>query len=455
MRCPRMSANYLSVTLLTGYIARKFSSDPYLKKVYVQGEISNFKRQASGHLYLTIKDEKAQIRAVMFAKAAQKINFQPEDGMKVLIQGRVDVFERGGNYQFYVEDMQPDGVGALFVRFEQLKKSLTEQGVFNVSHKLVLPTYPKRIGVITSPTGAAVRDIITTLKRRSPQTEIVLFPAAVQGDKAIDEISHQIKRAGVFSPEIDVLIVGRGGGSIEDLWAFNEEKVVRAIYESRIPIISAVGHETDTTLSDYAADYRAPTPTAAAEIAVRQTVDILTNVLTTQQQLAQSMKHIIAMKNQRLLVHRNALAAHQPQRIIEQNYQRIDNYKQRLSNLLEGKVSQQKFALERVNWRLLQASPADRIQRYHEKWENQSQQLTKNYRKQIDDKRLALAHVVEKIEAVSPMQVMKRGFSLIETQQHKMVKSVEEVAINETLQIRLSDGIIKATVTDKEMASNE
>lgn len=449
-----MTANYLSVTLLTGYIARKFNADPYLKKVYVQGELSNFKRQASGHLYFTLKDDKSQIRTVMFAKSAQTLGFQPEDGMKVLICGRIDVYERGGNYQFYAQEMQPDGVGALFVRFEQLKKTLTEQGVFADAHKQRLPLFPQRVGVITSPTGAAVRDIITTLKRRSPQTDIILFPAAVQGDQAITEVARQIKRADQFEPPLDVLIVGRGGGSIEDLWAFNEEQIVRAIYDAKVPIISAVGHETDTTLSDYVADYRAATPTAAAEIAVKQTVELLAVIQHQQQLLTECLKNVIANKQQRLSHYHERLARQQPQRVIEQQYQQLDNYQQRLSAALKTRVTAQRFRFERLSWKLQQTNPLDRIERGQEQLQQQTARLDKAYRLQLEHKRLKLSHKIEQIESLSPMQVMQRGFSLVETKTGTVLNKVADVALNEPVRIRMRDGILTATVTKKEMSAD-
>src|SRR5690606_2508105 len=262
---------------LTKYIKRKFDFDPHLQNVYVKGEISNFKRHTSGHMYFTLKDEKARIGAVMFAQAARSLKFIPENGMNVLLNGEVSVYEPSGQYQIYVKSMEPDGIGALYVAFEQLKERLEKEGLFRKDRKQPIPPYPKTVGVVTSPTGAAIRDIITTIQRRYPIARIIIYPALVQGTQAAPSVANMIRIANERK-EADVLIVGRGGGSIEELWAFNEEVVARAIYESDIPIISAVGHETDTTIADFVADLRAPTPTGAAEMAVPNWTELLERI---------------------------------------------------------------------------------------------------------------------------------------------------------------------------------
>ena len=267
-----MEDKYITVHQLTRYIKYKIDNDVNLNEVYLKGEISNFKAHSRGHFYFTLKDEKSRINAIMFSSSTKSIKFVPQDGMKVLVKGKVSVYESTGNYQIYVEEMLEDGIGNLYIAFEQLKKKLLEEGLFEESHKKKIPKIPSRIGVVTAPTGAAIKDIISTIKRRWPICEIILFPALVQGEEAHKTIVDQIKNAENY--ELDTLIVGRGGGSIEDLWPFNEEDVARAIYSCNIPTISAVGHEIDFTIADFVADLRAPTPTGAAEMAVPQKSDV-------------------------------------------------------------------------------------------------------------------------------------------------------------------------------------
>ena len=278
--------NYLTVTALTKYIARKFTYDPYLERVYLVGEISNF-RLRERHQYFSIKDENAKIEAVMFQSNFSRIKFKPEDGMKVLVTGRIEVYEQTGKYQINIETMQPDGVGALYQAYEQLKAKLAQEGVFS-RPKRPLVKFPKRIAVITSPSGAVIRDIITTTRRRYPIVQLVLFPAEVQGEYAKDSLVGRLKEVNARG-DFDTIIIGRGGGSIEDLWPFNEEEVARAIAASKIPVISSVGHETDTTLSDLAADVRAATPTAAAELATPVLADEILKLKDYQVRLAQAM----------------------------------------------------------------------------------------------------------------------------------------------------------------------
>ena len=261
-----MNNNYITVAALTRYIKYKIDNDANLNEVYIKGEISNFKHHSRGHFYFTIKDEESRINAIMFASSTKNINFEPIDGMKVLVKGRISVFEQTGNYQIYVTDMMEDGIGNLYALFEKLKKDLEKEGLFDKAHKKQIPKIPNRIGVVTAPTGAAIKDIISTINRRYPLCEVILFPSLVQGREAKDDIVRNIKIADTYN--LDTLIVGRGGGSLEDLWAFNEEVVARAIYECKTPVISAVGHEIDFTISDFVSDVRAATPTGAAELAV-------------------------------------------------------------------------------------------------------------------------------------------------------------------------------------------
>lgn len=262
-----MFIKVLTVSQITNYIKKMFEADPILRNISIKGEISNFKHHYSGHMYFTLKDDNARIKCVMFKSSCSNLKFMPEDGMNVIISGSISLYERDGQYQIYVNEMQPDGLGALFAAFEQLKKRLENEGLFDISHKVPIPKYPSRIGVVTSSTGAAVRDIINIISRRYPGISILIVPVLVQGSGASEEIAEAIRLLNIRN-DVDVIIVGRGGGSIEELWAFNEEPTARAIYDSRIPVISAVGHETDFTISDFAADLRASTPSAAAELCV-------------------------------------------------------------------------------------------------------------------------------------------------------------------------------------------
>ena len=266
-------ASYITVSALNNYLKRKFDADIHLNTVYLKGEISNCKVHSRGHIYFSLKDDQSVISAIMFNQSASSLNFEPKDGVKVFAIGRVSIYEATGKYQIIVNKMIPDGIGALYIKFEALKKALTEEGLFDKKYKKTIPKYPKKIGVVTAPTGAAIKDILTTIKRRYRLSEVILFPALVQGVEAKESIAKQIQVAQNY--DLDVLIVGRGGGSIEDLWAFNEEIVARAIFASKVPIISAVGHEVDFTIADFVADLRAPTPTAAAEICAPNTIDII------------------------------------------------------------------------------------------------------------------------------------------------------------------------------------
>ncbi|MEI3508431.1 MAG: exodeoxyribonuclease VII large subunit [Bacilli bacterium] len=289
-----MDEKYLTVSAITRYLKAKFDLDENLKSVFLKGEISNFKAHTSGHLYFSVKDETSKINAIMFSRSAAKLDFKPVDGTKVLIAGRISIYEATGNYQIYVDQIIEDGVGNLYVAFEKLKKTLQAEGLFDKEHKKEIPKIPRRVGIVTASTGAAVRDIVTTIKRRFPICETILFPTFVQGDNAKDDIVRNIKRAEDY--DIDVLIVG-GGGSIEDLWPFNEEVVARAIYNSPIPIISAVGHEVDFTISDFVSELRAPTPTAAAELAMPKMGNLERNIEQLSIRLKEAVYRKLIIKN--------------------------------------------------------------------------------------------------------------------------------------------------------------
>ena len=328
-----MDIKYYTITALNRAIKNMFDSKPELNRVYIKGEISNFKHHTRGHLYFTLKDENSRIAAVMFQSYADKLTFEPEDGMKVLVSGRVTVYEATGGYQIYIDQMDLDGIGNLYLEYEKLKKKLQEEGLFDPLHKKKIPKFPKRIGIITAPTGAAIRDILSTIERRHPICETILFPALVQGTGSKESIVEQINRAQDF--DLDVIICGRGGGSIEDLWSFNEECVARAIYNSKIPIISAVGHEIDFTIADFVADLRAPTPTGAAEMAVPNLVDLKTLINQYQIRANENIKNIINYNRKRLDNIKNAYVIKNPLALYEAKEQKLDNYIDNLNKYIK------------------------------------------------------------------------------------------------------------------------
>ena len=323
------ASKYLTVGALTRYLKMRFDSDENLRLVFLKGEISNFKSHSSGHFYFSLKDETSKINAIMFSRNAQKLPFLPTDGMKVLVTGRVSVYESTGNYQIYIEDMMEDGVGNLYIAFEKLKEQLSKEGLFRPEHKKRIPRIPEKIGIVTAPTGAAVKDILSTVRRRFPLAQTILFPSLVQGENAKEDIVKNIKNAEHY--DLDVLIVGRGGGSIEDLWAFNEEIVARAIYECSIPVISAVGHEIDYTISDFVADLRAPTPTGAAELAVPNLTDLVKYLEQLKIRLNEAMSKKIHIQKTILERYQNSYILKNPMAIYDIQTQKLDMFKERLN----------------------------------------------------------------------------------------------------------------------------
>ncbi|EUJ51201.1 exodeoxyribonuclease VII large subunit [Paenilisteria rocourtiae] len=438
---------YLSVEALTKYIEKKFEVDPYLKNIYVKGEISNFKQPISGHMYFTLKDEGAELRCVMFQKSAAKLGFKPEDGMQILLTGRVSVFSKGGRYQLYAEWMEPDGIGSLYIKLEQLKKQLELEGLFAQNRKRALPSFPAKVGIVTSKTGAAIRDMITTIKRRMPSTEILLFPTIVQGDTAAPNIVRNIERAN-FRNDIDVLIIGRGGGSIEDLWAFNEEIVVRAVADSDIPIISAVGHETDTTLTDYVADVRAATPTAAAELAVPDYRDLLERLAERRFRLIQAMKQRVDVSKQNILRQQERLLMHGPKRQIEQYQERTDYFIERLERGLKQHLILNQHAFEQLTFRLTHTGLDREIMQQQQFLANVSKDLTQQMKQLIIMKRRDFLQKVEALELLSPLGLLKRGYSVV-YKDDEILASSASVTIGDEIGITMADGKIRAKITEK------
>ena len=389
-----------SVNELNNYAKSLLDSDENLKHIFVTGEISNYKAHYSGHLYMTIKDESASIKAVMFAGNASRLRFSVENGMKVLIFGTVSLFPRDGSFQLYINDMQPDGVGALSVAYEQLKKKLEAEGLFSTLHKKPIPKFPQRIGVITSATGAAIQDIFNVLKRRYPVAQVVVRPAQVQGDGAANDIAAAINE---FNSAMgaDVLIVGRGGGSIEDLWAFNEEVVARAVFASKIPVISAVGHETDYTICDFVADLRAPTPSAAAELAVPDAFELKGELLAYNQQLVSLTKARLNAERTRLLAIEKSGALKDP----------VTRLNEKRRELL--------YLSEKIN------------------------DLTQAH---LDSQKLRFSALAGKLNALSPLGVISRGYAIV-NKGDKVVTKAKDFNIGDVLSIKLADGTVNASVT--------
>lgn len=399
-----MAQNVLSITQLNEYIRGRMDSDPLLAQVAVRGEISNYKQYPSGHHYFTLKDEGSALRCVMFKGNAMRLRFRPENGMKIIAMGKVSVYPRDGAYQLYCTAMTMDGVGDLYAAFEQLKKKLAAQGLFDPAHKKPLPKYPGTIGIITSSAGAAVHDMLRILRKRYPLSRVRLLPVRVQGAEAPGEIAAAIGYANHYHLA-DLLIVGRGGGSIEDLWAFNDEQVAYAIYHSEIPVISAVGHEPDVTISDYVADLRAATPSNAAELAVpdqdalRQSLDAMANAM------ASSLNRQVKAARQHLMVLSASPALQGPTGYLEQRNQSVELLKNRLVAA-------------------------------------QNQNITRAKQRYIAQ--------ISKLEAMSPLKVLTRGYSMVQTERGEVVRSVSQVSLGERIRVRLSDGTLSATVMKKE-----
>ena len=401
-----MNDKYLSVSSINKYIKYKLDTDTNLRKVYLRGEISNFKNHTSGHFYFTLKDEKSRILAVMFRSAASKVNFTPQDGMKVLVTGRISLYEANGNYQIYVDEMLEDGVGNLYLEFEKLKKELEEKGYFDKSLKKPIPKYPKKIGVITAPTGAAIRDIITTIKRRYRLSEIILFPCLVQGEGAKDDIVDKLSIAD--SMDLDVIILGRGGGSIEDLWAFNERVVAEAVYKAKTPIISAVGHEIDFTISDFVSDLRAPTPTAAAELAVPNTIDLITNIKSLEKMLITNMVNKLKLNRHRLDSLLDSYVLKNPKGLYEVKMQKLDNLVDKLeihtTNIYEGKCF-----------------------RY--------------------------TSLLDKLETLNPIKTLKRGYSI--TKKEGKIVDIKKLKKEDVIETSLTGGVITSKVMEVNYGKEE
>ena len=416
-----MNDKYITVTQLTRYIKYKIDNDVNLNEVFLKGEISNFKAHSRGHFYFTLKDEGSRINAIMFSSNTKKIKFIPQDGMKVLVTGRISVFEANGGYQIYVDDMLEDGVGNLYIAYEQLKKKLEQEGLFRNEYKKNIPKIPNRVGVITAPTGAAIKDIISTIKRRWPLTQIILFPSLVQGENAKEDIIRQIENAKNY--HLDTLIVGRGGGSIEDLWPFNEEIVARSIFNCEIPVISAVGHEIDFTIADFVADLRAPTPTGAAELAVPQKADVENYINQLKIRLNKAMQHKLHINIQKLEEIRSRYIFQNPIAIYQAKELQFDTLIERL-----------KFAGKNL------------ITIKEKKYISiMSSYVFQNPKKLLEIKKNKYLQLISKLEPLSPLLTIKRGYTITK-KDGKVITSSKDLHQDDMVELSFNDGIVNAKV---------
>lgn len=461
-----MEKKYITISQLSRYLKYKFDQDVNLNTVYLRGEISNFKAHTRGHYYFTLKDEGSRINAVMFASNVKSCKFQPVDGMKVMVEGKVTVYEATGGYQIYVTNMLEDGVGNLYVAFEQLKKKLEQEGLFDTSHKKKIPRMPKKIGIVTASTGAAIRDILTTLKRRYPIVETILFPALVQGRDAALDIARKIEIANTY--DIDTLIVGRGGGSIEDLWPFNEEVVARAIYNSKVPVISAVGHEVDFTIADFVADLRAPTPTAAAELAV---VDITTVLEYLEKVKTRSYNGISKILQQNELTLKNLSDSYvmkRPSSIYEIKEQKLDMLIDRIDVSIKNALDNTRIRLYKSTSSYILNNPNMLYTKKLESFKYLYTRLQKEMDIILMDKKTkmfalensyvltnpeilykyhakTLESITDKLVVLNPFNTLKRGYAIIKSDK-RIVSSINDINKNTELEISLKDGEVLTKV---------
>ncbi|WP_417027937.1 exodeoxyribonuclease VII large subunit [Citrobacter sp.] len=413
--------------------------------VWISGEISNFTQPSSGHWYFTLKDDTAQVRCAMFRNSNRRVTFRPQHGQQVLVRANITLYEPRGDYQIIVESMQPAGEGLLQQKYEQLKAKLQAEGLFDQQYKQPLPSPAHCVGVITSKTGAALHDILHVLKRRDPSLPVIIYPTAVQGDDAPGQIVHAIELANARQ-ECDVLIVGRGGGSLEDLWSFNDERVARAIFNSAIPVVSAVGHETDVTIADFVGDLRAPTPSAAAEIVSRNQQELLRQIQSVQQRLGMAMDYYIANRNRRFTQMFHRLQQQHPQLRLARQQTVLERLRQRMNFALENKIKQANQRQQRGSQRLNQQNPQSRIYRAQTRIQQLEYRLAENIRARLSEQRERFGNVVTHLEAVSPLSTLARGYSVTTATDGKVLKQTKQVKAGDVLTTRLSDGWVESEV---------
>lgn len=415
-------------------------------QVWISGEISNFTQPASGHWYFTLKDDSAQVRCAMFRNSNRRVTFRPQHGQQVLVRANITLYEPRGDYQIIVESMQPAGEGLLQQRYEQLKQRLAAEGLFDQSLKKPLPSPARQVGVITSKTGAALHDVLHVLQRRDPSLPVVIYPTAVQGEDAPGQIVRAIELAN-RRDECDVLIVGRGGGSLEDLWSFNDERVARAIFASRIPVVSAVGHETDVTIADFVADLRAPTPSAAAEIVSRNQLELLRQIQSQQQRLEMAMDYFLASNNQRFTRLHHRLQQQHPQLRLARQQTELVRLKQRLDTAVDARLRRASLQQQRLSQRLSQHTSLPRIHRLQTRLQQHEYRLSQLVSARLGASRERFATLAAHLEAVSPLATLARGYSVTQAQDGKLLKQTRQIKPGDTLTTRLADGIVESQVT--------
>ena len=438
------SRSILTISQLTAEIKtlleRKF--DP----VWVEGEISNLRLPGSGHLYFTLKDDNAQIRAVMFRLQNRLLKFDPKNGLQVIGYGRVTLYEPRGDYQLILDYLEPKGLGALQLAFEQLKEKLAAEGLFDPGRKRPIPHLPQKIGIVTSPTGAAIRDILRIIDRRFANVQVILYPVRVQGQEAAREIAQGIQALNEL-PDIEVMIVGRGGGSLEDLWAFNEEIVARAVFSSRIPVISAVGHEVDFTIADFVADLRASTPSAAAELVVRNKIELAQNLSSLERALRQSFRGFLDLQRERFLSLQERLA--DPRRRLADQRIRLDELSVRLAHSLRQGLRRQRDRFRLHQGSLLILSPARRLEEYFQSLAQVSRRLAVSIQKEIRISRQKIEGVMGKLFTLNPLAVLERGYSIARVlPSHEIVRRAEDLKVNSRVNVRVHRGEFKARVEE-------
>lgn len=445
---------YLTVTDLNYYITQKFKNDPYLHKVFLQGELSNFRFRRNSHQYFSLKDEKSKINVVMFRSYFDKVKFRPEEGMKVFVTGYVSVYGPQGSYQFYAESMEPAGLGALYEQLQQLQAKLAQEGLFAQDHKRPLPHFPDHIAVITSASGAVIHDILVTANRRFPHAEVDLFPAQVQGDRAAASLVAAMKQIESYGDKYDVLIIGRGGGSLEDLWPFNEEAVVRQVYAMSMPVISSVGHETDTTLCDLVADSRAATPTAAAEYATPNLADELANIHQLQSSLLSSMQNVIRVRRDALNRINNSVIMREPTRLYDEQAQTLDILKQRLSSNMMHQLERARQKYQLTTQKLTAVIPTGRIKQLLQQEDFYYQKLQANMTSMLREKRHQLGQIGQQLNDYSPLKTLDRGFVYATNAQKETVSSVTQLKAKDEIKLHFKDGNAKAIVKSVRRTNN-
>ena len=436
----------LQVSELTKKV--RFMLESELNRVWLCGEISNFISASSGHWYLSLKDNKSQVRCAMFKGNNQRVRLQPRNGQQILIRAKVSLYEPRGDFQLIIEQMEDAGEGLLRQKYEQLKEKLNAEGLFNQQHKKIIPTHIQRVGVITSATGAAIKDILAGFKRRNPNIEIIIYPSLVQGAQAAQAITHAINIAN-YRQECDVLIVGRGGGSLEDLWCFNEETVVRAIYHSHLPVVSAVGHEVDTTLADYVADLRVATPTAAAELLSQNSRELLVNLITLTNRATDAVKRKVVIEHNKASHLQHRLSRVEPVQQLQYQQQKSDELTQRLLKTMQRNMQYFNAKPLQLKQSLLHLSPQKTLQYQHEKLTQHTQKLINLTLTAQQRRKEKFKYIIEQLQIISPLATIARGYNIARNNEGNIIKSTAQVELSEEIELQVTDGFIKTKVIAK------